>query len=342
MPPKKVVSPSRQCAGRVCGPELPLGPGAKAKYYYAAERCARACDEGSNLCTLCRKYEAAYMTAPDPKDPEARKLRAAAEKFHGRISGAIPPKSHIAGSEWFKEQEALAAAALMAAQRAAEAAEVAAGAAAEADAAAAGGGGGKAKVKAKVAKEEAAVADAAAERAASSAGSISSETKWRIATGRAFASISRGADVAQIERAEEKVLKEALKAAQAAEKRAAGAAIKAVAAAAGAKAAAAAPPPKTRKAGRRSTSSETRRRRIYNAASRGIPAANWLRTPSSPRVSGIRGLPPSPASRRSSSSRPRPSLAAAAAAAAEEPNFADLEAELAAAMGASVLDRNAI
>lgn len=341
MPPKKVVSPSRRCQGRVCGAEMPLGPGAKAKHYYVAEQCARACEEGSNLCPFCKKYEQAYMAGD-------KKLAA---KFHGRITGPAPNVSHTEGSKWYQEQQALVAAALLAANKAAVAAEVAAGAAAEAGAAAAGGGGGKAKVKAKakVAKEEAAEAGAAAEQAAAAAGSLSSETKWRIAAGRAFASISRGANVAQIARAEEKALKEA----QAAEKRAASAAVKAVAAAAGAKAAAAAPA-KTRKAPR-----------IYNAASKGmpagIPAANFLRTPSSPRVSGIRGHAPSPASRRSSR-RASPAAAAArrstssrrgsppAAAAAAPSGFEDLDAELQAALaefgglgaggGGGLLERN--
>ena len=344
MPPKKVVSPSRRCQGRVCGAEIPLGPGAKAKHYYAAEQCARACEEGSNLCPFCKKYEQAYMAGD-------KKLAA---KFHGRITGPAPNASHTEGSKWYMEQQALVAAALLAANKAAEAAEVAAGAAAEAGAAAAGGGGGggkaRAKAKAKVAKEEAAVAVAAAEQAAAAAGrASSSEREWEFARSRAGMTITRGTDVVQIARGEQKEVEKALKAAQAAEKRAASAAVKAVAAAAGAKAAAAAPPPKTRKAPR-----------IYNAASKGmpagIPAANFLRTPSSPRVSGIRGHAPSPASRRSSR-RASPAAAAArrstssrrgspAAAAAAPSGFEDLDAELQAALanagggGPSVLNRN--
>jgi hypothetical protein len=278
---------------------------------YTEAQCERACEEGSNLCKLCKKYEEAYMSAdPNPK------LRMAAVRFHGRKGGPIPAESHIIGSAWAAAQNA---------KNAERAAKVA-------GAAAAGGGGGEAKAAAAVAKKAAAVAKVAADEAmkagekALKAVSNSEEHAWEMARGRAGMTVSRGANVAQIARAmaaEEKARGAAAAAAEKAHKAAARAVV--------------ASERKTRKRSSSAKRAKSRRAsppRIYAAASKGIPAANWMRTPSSPRMSGIRGAPPSPASRSSS--------ALPAGAAAVEPNFADLEAELGAALGGSVLDRNSV
>jgi len=286
---------------------------------YAEAQCERACEEGSNLCKLCTKYEEQHMAGKPGK-------------WHGRKGGPIPAESHIIGSAWAAEQNA---------RNAARAAKIA-------GAAAAGGGGGEAKVQAKVAKAAAKEASVAAVNAGKIAEKVlkavsnSEEKAWEMARGRAGMTISRGANVVQIARGLEKEEQARQKAAVAAEKAqaAAGKAVKAAVRSTSA----------TRR--RSSSGSKTRKGalRIYAPAS-GMAAgvANWLRTPSSPRAEGIRGHAPSPASRRSTSkkstaSRRSTSKKSSPATASPGLDFGDLEAELAAAMGAaggpSVLNRN--
>ena len=89
-----------QCVGRQCGEKVQV-QGAVTRY--TAAQCKRACENGSNLCGLCRGHEEADMSG----QPIAK------SKWHGRVGGPLPSASHIEGSKWnavMREKEAARAA----------------------------------------------------------------------------------------------------------------------------------------------------------------------------------------------------------------------------------------
>jgi hypothetical protein len=98
MPPKKSeAGPVRMCGARRCGSTNSNVPAGIPKVYKPAQ-CARACAEGSNLCTLCTKQETAFIGGKKGM-------------WHGRYEQAnIPAESHIKGAEWFAKQVAKVAA----------------------------------------------------------------------------------------------------------------------------------------------------------------------------------------------------------------------------------------
>lgn len=146
MPPKKSEAPARMCGARKCGSTNSNVPEGIPKVY-RPKRCDRACAEGSNVCTLCMKQEAAYIAGKKGT-------------WHGRFEQAnIPDESHMRDSKWFADQVAKLAAK--------EAKAAAAAAAAVPDPAV--------KAAAKVAEQEAKAAAALQKRLATQAAAFERE-----------------------------------------------------------------------------------------------------------------------------------------------------------------------
>ena len=79
-----------KCVGRLCDPKNKHkyeGAPEGAAFRYTEKQCARACEEGSNLCKICNKHEQTYMNKPS-------------HFFSGRMGGPLTAESHIVGSKW--------------------------------------------------------------------------------------------------------------------------------------------------------------------------------------------------------------------------------------------------
>ena len=81
------MSTKRKCIGRTCLPENAYIPEGATVKRYRERPCERECkDPDSKLCSLCTKYQQAYLEDPSSKG---------ALKFHGVMGQPLPPHSHI-------------------------------------------------------------------------------------------------------------------------------------------------------------------------------------------------------------------------------------------------------
>jgi hypothetical protein len=83
------MSQRKQCTAARCDeeykvkvPEDPEGP-----FRYVPQQCKRMCEEGENLCKVCKGWLATHTP---------QKM----SKWNGYINGEIPPESHLLGSAW--------------------------------------------------------------------------------------------------------------------------------------------------------------------------------------------------------------------------------------------------
>jgi len=87
------ITGKKQCIGRKCG-EKYLPGGEEGRFYrYKEDRCKAMCAEDANLCKACEGIQTKYMMG----DAKGISL------WHGKLGEALPPKSHIEGSEWNAE-----------------------------------------------------------------------------------------------------------------------------------------------------------------------------------------------------------------------------------------------